>query len=154
MGEKKTEKPTYELQEQLDKMRPEDLHKYFKDNKDDIRDQKKAFYYYMKDTLIDKGIFLKDVYTSAGLSESYGSKIINQEKHTKNRDLIIRLCVAGHFNLMETNRALKLYGMNELYPKYSRDACIIVAINNRIFNLARIDDSLAEQGLDPLSTEQ
>ena len=39
-----TEKPTYELQEQLDKMRPEDLPKYFKDNKDDIRDQKKAFY--------------------------------------------------------------------------------------------------------------
>ncbi len=149
-----TEKPTYELQEQLDKMCPEDLPKYFKDNKEDIRDSKKAFYYFMKDTLIDKGIYMKDVYTTAGVSESYGSKIISQEKHTTNRDCIIRLCVAGHFNLMEINRALKLYGMNELYPKNSRDACIIVAINNRVFNLAKIDDSLAEQGLDPLSTEQ
>ena len=149
-----TEKPTYELQEQLDKMRPEDLPKYFKENKNDLRDEKKAFYYFMKDTLLDKGIYMKDVYTTAGVTESYGSKIISQEKHTKKRDLIIRLCVAGHFNLMEINRALKLYGMNELYPKNPRDACIIVAINNRIFNLAKIDDSLAEQGLDLLSTEQ
>jgi hypothetical protein len=62
--------------------------------------------------------------------------------------------VAGHFNLVETNRALKLYGMNELYPKNSRDACLIVAINNRIFNIAKIDDSLEEQGLEKLSTEE
>ncbi len=149
-----TEKPTYELQEQLDKMRPEDLPNYFKNNKKDIRDDGKAFSYFMKDTIKDKGFFLKDVYSSAGLSETYGSKIISQEKHTKKRDHIIRLCVAGHFNLVETNRALKLYGMNELYPKNSRDACIIVAINNRIFNLAKIDDSLAEQGLEKLSTEE
>ncbi|MCR5012947.1 MAG: hypothetical protein K6A72_11415 [Lachnospiraceae bacterium] len=149
-----TEKPTYELQEQLDKMRPEDLPNYFKNNKKDIRDDGKAFSYFMKDTIKDKGFFLKDVYSSAGLSETYGSKIISQEKHTKKRDHIIRLCVAGHFNLMETNRALKLYGMNELYPKNSRDACIIVAINNRIFNLAKIDDSLEEQGLEKLSTEE
>ena len=149
-----TEKPTYELQEQLDKMRPEDLPNYFKNNKKDIRDDGKAFSYFMKDTIKDKGFFLKDVYSSAGLSETYGSKIISQEKHTKKRDHIIRLCVAGHFNLVETNRALKLYGMNELYPKNSRDACIIVAINNRIFNLAKIDDSLEEQGLEKLSTEE
>ena len=149
-----TEKPTYELQEQLDKMRLEDLPNYFKNNKKDIRDDGKAFSYFMKDTIKDKGFFLKDVYSSAGLSETYGSKIISQEKHTKKRDHIIRLCVAGHFNLVETNRALKLYGMNELYPKNSRDACIIVAINNRIFNLAKIDDSLEEQGLEKLSTEE
>lgn len=149
-----TEKPTYELQEQLDKMRPEDLPNYFKNNKKDIRDDGKAFSYFMKDTIKDKDFFLKDVYSSAGLSETYGSKIISQEKHTKKRDHIIRLCVAGHFNLVETNRALKLYGMNELYPKNSRDACIIVAINNRIFNLAKIDDSLEEQGLEKLSTEE
>lgn len=149
-----TEKPTYELQEQLDKMRPEDLPNYFKNNKKDIRDDGKAFSYFMKDTIKDKGFFLKDVYSSAGLSETYGSKIISQEKHTKKRDHIIRLCVAGHFNLVETNRALKLYGMNELYPKNSRDACLIVAINNRIFNIAKIDDSLEEQGLEKLSTEE
>ena len=42
-------------------------------------------------------------------STSYGSKIVTMEKHTKDRDLIIRLCLAGHFNWDETNRALKLY---------------------------------------------
>ena len=148
------QKPTDELNALLENMKPGEIAGYLKDNSRYMADEKKAFYYYMKDVLAEKRIKLKDVYSFAGFSESYGSKIISQEKHTKNRDLIIRLSVAGHFNLMEINRALKLYGMNELYPKNPRDACIIVAINNRIFNLAKIDDSLADQGLDPLSTGQ
>ena len=76
------------------------------------------------------------------------------EKHTKNRDLIIRFCIAGHFSLNETNRALKLYGMNPLYAKDKRDVCIIVAINNRKYNFIEIDDILMEQGLSKLSVEE
>lgn len=82
--------------------------------------------------LHEKNIKLKDVYSFAGVTESYGSKIVTMEKHTKDRDLIIRLCLAGHFNWDETNRALKLYGLSELYAKDPRDACIIVAVNNRM----------------------
>ena len=70
------------------------------------------------------------------------------------RDLIIRLCLAGHFNWDETNRALKLYGLSELYAKDPRDACIIVAINNRIFDMYEIDEMLTEQGLDKLSEDE
>ena len=105
----------------------------------------------MKNTVEKKGLFLKDVYLSAGVSESYGGKIITMEKHTKNRDLIIRLCLAGHFDLTETNRALKLYGMSELYPKISRDACIIVAINNHIFDQLSVDECLRAEGMRPLT---
>ena len=76
------------------------------------------------------------------------------EKHTKNRDLIIRFCVAGHFMVNEINRALKLYGMNSLYAKNKRDACIIVAINNRKYNLFEIDDLLEQQGLKKLSKDE
>ena len=76
------------------------------------------------------------------------------EKHTKNRDLILRLCIAGHFNWDETNRALKLYGLSELYAKDPRDACIIVAVNNRIYDLAEINDMLTERKLQPLITEE
>ncbi|MBE5923600.1 MAG: hypothetical protein E7271_03910 [Lachnospiraceae bacterium] len=61
--------------------------------------------------------------------------------------------MAGHFNWDETNRALKLYGLNELYAKDARDACIIVAINNRIFDISQIDDILDEHGLKPLSQQ-
>ena len=145
--------PTGELNKMLENTTPNKLDEYFRKNNKYMAEDGKAYYYYMKDVLNEKNIRLKDVYISAGVSESYGSKIISMEKHTKNRDLIIRFCIAGHFNWDETNRALKLYGLNELYAKDVRDACIIVAINNRIFDISQIDDILDEHGLKPLSQQ-
>ena len=146
-------KPTNELNDLLENMKPHQLETYFKDNEKYLADEKKAFYYYMKDVLDEKNIKLKDVYSFAGVTESYGGKILTMEKHTKDRDLIIRLCLAGHFNWDETNRALKLYGMNELYAKDPRDAVLIVALNNRVYRMYEIDALLTEHGLKKLSTE-
>lgn len=147
-------KSTNELNDLLENMKPDQLDSYLKDNSKYMADEKKAFYYYMKDVLDEKNIKLKDVYSFAGVTESYGSKIVTMEKHTKDRDLIIRLCLAGHFNWDETNRALKLYGLSELYAKNARDACLIVAINNRVFDLYEIDEMLIKQGLKKISTEE
>lgn len=145
------QRTTDRLEELLESTTPEHLSEYLKDNKKHLAESKKAFYYYVKDVLHEKNIRLKDMYSFAGYSESYGSQIISMEKHTKNRDTILRFCIAGHFNWTEISRALKLYGMNELYAKDPRDACIIVAVNNRIFDLARIDEILAGQGFEKLS---
>ena len=146
-------KPTDELNDLLENMKPDQLNIYFKDNEKYMADEKKAFYYYMKDMFDEKNIKLKDVYSSAGVTESYGSKILTMEKHSRDRDLIIRLCIAGHFNWDETNRALKLYGMSELYAKDPRDAVLIVALNNRIYKLYDIDELLLSHGLAKLSVE-
>lgn len=148
------EKSTDELDEQLDNLKLVQIDEYFKTNGEYMAEGKKAFYYYMKDVLESKNILLKDVYIFAGVTESWGGKIITMEKHTKNRDLILRLCIAGHFALEEINRALKLYGMNPLYSKDKRDACMIVAINNRKYDLAEIDQILESQGLEKLSAEE
>ena len=148
------EKPTNELNQMLENTRPEGLGTFLKENSRYMADDKKGFYFYFKDVLDEKNIKLKDVYSFAGVSESYGSKILTMEKHTKNRDLIIRLCVAGHFSWDETNRALKLYGLTELYAKDPRDACLIVAINNRKYDLSEIDDLLEEQGMKKLTTDE
>ncbi len=145
------EKPTYELDQMLEGMKPDQLEGYYKENKDYLANGEKAFYYYMKDLLEAKRIKLMDIYSYAGVSESYGSQIFRMEKMTKNRDLIIRFCVAGHLSLPETNRALKLYGMPALYSKDKRDAALIVAIQNRLFDLVSIDDILVKQGFPPLS---
>lgn len=147
-------KPTDELNEILKSTHPEQLDAYLKDNKRYMADEKKAFYYYMKDVLDEKGIKLKDLYSFAGVTESYGSKILTMEKHTKDRDLIIRFCIAGHFTWEETSRALKLYGMSELYAKDPRDACIIVALNNRIFDFSEIDDMLTQRGLKKITADE
>ena len=61
--------------------------------------------------------------------------------------------MAGRFNWKQTDRALKLYGFSELYAKNKRDACIIVALNNRMFDLYKVNDMLEEQGLKPLEKE-
>ena len=140
-------KTTEELDKALLNTAPAKIGDYIKENDKYMTAGPKSFYYYFKDVIDSKGIKLKDLYAAAGVTESYGSKIVTMEKHTKNRDLIIRLCLAGHFNLIEINRSLKMYGLSELYSKDPRDACIIVAVNNRIFDQRRIDSMLKEQGL-------
>ena len=147
--------------ELLEKMKPEQLGDYYKDNKKYMADDTKTFSYYMKDVLANKNLMctnrkicFNDIYSIAGVSESYGEKILNMEKHTKTRDLILRFCIAGHFLLDEVNRALKLYGMNPLYAKDKRDAWFIVAINNRKYELFEIDDMLERQGLKKISKEE
>ena len=147
------EKSTYEVEEILKSMRPDQLQQFYKENTHNMVDENKAFYYYMKDIVEAKNIRFKDMYILAGVSESYGEKIIRMEKHTKSRDLLIRLCIAGHFSIVETNKALKLYGMNTLYSKDKRDAALIVALNNRIYDLFEIDDILEKQGLSKLTVE-
>lgn len=147
------EKSTYEVEEILKSMRPEQLQQFYKENTHNMVDANKAFYYYMKDIVEAKNIRFKDMYILAGVSESYGEKIIRMEKHTKSRDLLIRLCISGHFSIVETNKALKLYGMNTLYSKDKRDAALIVALNNRIYDLFEIDDILEKQGLSKLTVE-
>ncbi len=147
-------KPTDELNNILSKVKPDQLDLYFKENGKYMADEKKGFYYYMKDVLEEKNIRLKDVYSFAGVTESYGSKILTMEKHTRNRDLIIRFCIAGHFTWEETNRALKMYGMNELYAKNERDACFIVAINNRIYDMSEIDEMLLQKSLSKLTEDE
>lgn len=148
------DKSTDELNNVLENTKPAGLKEFYKSNGEFLADAGKAFYYYMKDVIDGKNIKLKDVYLYAGVSESWGSKIITMERHTKDRDMIIRLCVAAHFTLIEINRALKLYGMQPLYAKDRRDACLIVAINNRIYDFDRIDEILIEQKLKQLTKEE
>ena len=147
------EKPTNELDKLLSNMKPEDLQGYYRENSQHMADDNRAFYYYFTDVVKAKKIKLKDVYSFAGFSQSWGGKLVSMEKHSKERDPIIRLCIAGHFNLEEINRALKLYGMAPLYAKDRRDASLIVSINNRIYDLADIDDILESQGFAKLSVE-
>lgn len=147
------EKATDDLEEEIKKLAPGHLNRFFEENVEELIDGERPFYYYFKETVKGKRLTLKEVYITANVSEKYGEKIIQMTKHTTNRDLIIRFCIAGHFLLDEVNRALKLYGMAPLYVKDRRDACIISAIHNRIYDLIDIDELLNMQGLKALSFE-
>ena len=146
-------KPTDELESSIENLKPDEMDIFFSENKKYLPDDKKAFCYYMRDIIAEKGIKKKDIYSFADLSEHYGEQLISMDKHTKNRDTILRLCIAAHFSVLEINRALKLYGMTPLYVKDKRDACLIVAINNRVYSFADLNEILLKSGFAPLEKE-
>ena len=126
------------------------LDQFYKQNWDKMLDVERPFTAYMREILKKNKVSQRDMFMTAGITDSYGYKVISMEKPTKNRDLIIRLCLAAHMELVEVNRALKLYGMTPLYAKISRDAALIVAFNTHMYNMADVDDMLMKYGFEPL----
>lgn len=115
-------------------------------------DNNKKFSYYMKDLIKEKGMTIKRVIFLTGISESYGRQILDGKK-TENRDLIIGLCISAGFTIKETNRALKLKGMQSLYAKSKRDAVIMIEINKGDKSIYDINQELEENNLEPLKTK-
>ncbi|MBR6957238.1 MAG: hypothetical protein IKH73_02195, partial [Erysipelotrichaceae bacterium] len=123
-------KKTTELDQMLGSVNPDKISEYLKENAESIFTDEKPFSVYMREMFRQKGYSQQDIFLRADMPERYGYKIVSGEKHTVQRDVVIRLCLAGQFDLAETNRALKLYGFSELYSKMPRDAVIIVGINS------------------------
>ena len=110
----------------------------------------KTFSDYFKDLLSQNKISQQKVFIDADISEKYGYKLISGEKHTNQRDTILRLCYAGKLNVEETNRSLILYGMSPLYARNKRDALLIVAFNDRVGDILDLNEYLIKNGEKPL----
>ena len=92
------------------------------------------------------------VFLKADIPERYGYKLLSGEKHTKQRDVILRICYASEFSLAETQRALKKYKMPELYAKVPRDALLMIIFNERPGSIIDVNRLLKENGMEPLRT--
>ena len=115
MGGIMSEKPTSELDNILGKTHLSDFEKYLREQKESLADDEEAFSVYVKNLLTQKGITQQSVFLKADIPERYGYKLLSGEKHTRQRDILLRICYAGEFTLEETQRALKIYGMPPLY---------------------------------------
>lgn len=102
---------------------------------------------YMRNTFSLHKRHQKDIFIAADISEKYGYSLISTEKRTRRRDVIIKLCFAGHFTKDETDCALKLYGMSPLYARDKRDACLINALCSELYEIADVNDLLSANGL-------
>ena len=145
-----TKKKTTELDKVLGNINPDKIQDYFNNYADSFFRGEHAFTDYMKDMFRKKGYTQQDVFLRADMPERYGYKIISKEKHTVQRDVIIKLCLASEFDLLETNRALKLYGLSELYARIPRDSVIIVAINSKIKTVDEVNELLKQNGFEEL----
>ena len=123
-------KTTNTLTNILKKTKPEHLDTYFKNNAEEVLEQDNPFAAYMRSTVREKGLRFQEVFLRADVSEGYGYKLISGEKHTRQRDTILKLCLGAGFTLDETQRALKIYGMSPLYARFPRDAVLISAISS------------------------
>lgn len=120
------------------------------DNFIDESESKKNFSYYLRDKTKLAGMKQKDVSYLAGFSIKYGEKVFMGSK-VPSRDAVIRLAFVLKLDVKETNRALKYANRQPLYPKYKRDAAIIMLLNDKQnYQIFEINDKLNELGLEPL----
>ena len=138
------------LNEELCGVRPEELADFLNRHREAMITSPRPFADYMRMKFREKGVLQQNVFLAADLSENYGYKLIAEEKHTRQRDTILRLCLAAHFEPEEVNEALILCGMAPLYARFPRDAVLLVAAQNGIFELHEVNRLLKSCGQTPL----
>lgn len=146
------EKNTNDLTNILKKTHLSEFDRYRKENKDSMNIENDAFSIYIKNLLNKKGITQQTVFLKADIPERYGYKLLSGEKHTKQRDIILRICYAAELSLDETQRALKKYAMPELYAKIPRDALLMIIFNERPGSIIDVNALLIKNGMEPLRT--
>lgn len=143
---------TGDLEKILGSVHPGEIDRYLDENKSELRPEEKAFSTYMRGLLKEKNISQQQLFLRADIPERYGYKLLSEEKRTKQRDVILRLCYAGEFSLEETQRALRFYEMPQLYAKIPRDAILMVAFNKRPGSILCVNKLLRQHNEQPLRT--
>lgn len=146
------EKDTKKLVDILGKTHLSDFDNYCKENKESMNTDEASFSVYIKELLKEKGITQQMVFLKADIPERYGYKLLSGEKHTKQRDIILRICYAADMSLEETQRALKKYEMPELYAKIPRDALLMIIFNEKPGNIFDVNTLLKKHGMKTLRT--
>ena len=95
---------------------------------------------------------MQEAFLNADVPERYGYKLLSGEKHTKQRDVILRICFGACMTLEETQKALRKYGMPELYAKVPRDALLMTLFDKKPSSIIDINKYLTKNRMIPLKT--
>jgi len=145
-------KSTDELENILEQTSTTNIQAYLAQNAESLLSEEKPFSAYMHEMLRKYGKTQQEVFLQADVPERFGYKIISEDKHTKQRDTILRICYATGMTLEETQKALTLYGMAPLYARISRDAVLMVAFNQHKGNILDVNALLSSHKLPTLKT--
>ena len=141
------EETTSRLEEAIQKIKSkEDAERFF----DDHGVEQRFFYQYLNQFIADNNLVVSDIIEKSGISKNYVYNILNGNTKQPGRDKIIAISIASGMNYTEVNRALKISGHNELYPKNKRDIHITSCLNRGITNILIINIELSEMGLEPI----
>lgn len=142
------EKNTDELEKELLDTHARDISGFLKRHETEGQD----FSSYMRQKIREKGLKQQEIFLWADLPERYGYKLISGEKRTRQRDIILRICYAAEFTLPETQKALKLYELPQLYARIPRDAILMIAFNERPGSVIEVNALLKSHGQEMLRT--
>ena len=147
-----TKKSTDELEQILGQTSTTDIEGWLAQNAEDLLTQTRPFSAYMHEMLRKYGKTQQEVFLQADFPERFGYKILSEEKHTKQRDYILRICYAAGMSLDETQKALTLYGMAPLYARIPRDAVLMIAFNQHKGSVLDVNALLSAHKLPVLKT--
>ena len=147
-----SKKSTKELENALGSTHVSDFEKFYHENKDHMNMDMDSFSVYIKELLREKKLTQQKVFLLADIPERYGYKLLSGEKHTKQRDVILRICYAAECTLEETQKALRKYEMPQLYAKVPRDALLMIIFNERPGSTIDANALLKKNGMEPLRT--
>ena len=138
------------MNEELLRVGVSELSDFLEQHKENLITSPHPFADYMRMKFREKGILQQNVFLATDLSENYGYKLIAEEKHTRQRDTILRLCMAARFRLEEVQEALILYGIAPLHGRFPRDTVLTVVIQNEIYDLCEVNRLLESLNQAPL----
>ena len=147
-----SKKSTKELENALGSTHVSEFEKFYHENKENMNMDADSFSVYIKNLLREKGLTQQKVFLMADIPERYGYKLLSGEKHTKQRDVILRICYASECTLEETQKALRKYEMPQLYAKIPRDALLMIIFNERPGSIIDANTLLKQNGMEPLRT--
>ncbi|MBP5154937.1 MAG: hypothetical protein ILP12_08065 [Lachnospiraceae bacterium] len=139
------------LEHVLGQTHPRELEQFFREYESEMFLQEHPFAAYMRACILKRGKKLQEVFLAADIPEKYGYKLLSEEKRTRRRDVIVRLCLGARMNAEESDRALRLAGCPQLYPRLKRDAVLMIALNEGKGTEAA-DALLLRYGCEPLQT--
>ena len=127
-----------------------ELGSFLERNAGEMITETRPFAAYMRRKLREKELLQQNVFLAADLSEGFGYKLISEEKRTRQRDVILRLCLAAEFGPEEVQEALLRYGMAPLWWRFPRDAVLLAAFGSGVYDLQNVNELLEQHGQPPL----
>ncbi len=138
-------KTTAELLEILKKQN--DPSAFLKAEKDEMLNVSPSAY--LNTILEKKGLKKSEVIRRANLDRTYAYQLFSGTKTNPARDKILMLCLGLGATSEETQRALKLFGVSELYVRNTRDAAIFYCLQKGM-SLVDTNLLLADMGFEIL----
>lgn len=126
-------------------------HKYSKSLEESLKKiHKYSFAGYLQQLINKKGMKNSEVYATANITKQYFSKLING-KVNPSKEKVIALVIGLHLNMDETKDILKIAGY-AFSPFSQTDTVVKYFINNKDYNVIKLDILLYDFGLDPISS--